>query len=171
MKKTWKKMTSLFLSVLLMLSMVVTPAMAAEGTTGGSKDAPTEVKSCEASGFWTVVLNLGFDDTTWMNAINSVTVNDTVYQNKTISSFGSETGIWEVADTTGAYGSYKALRIVKTNDASYPLTAKITANGYKDLTVEITKTTVSYNDVYTATVVKDATPAEKTYSATASRFS
>ena len=42
MKKTWKKMASLFLSVLLMLSMVVTPAMAAERTTrSGSKDAPT----------------------------------------------------------------------------------------------------------------------------------
>ena len=69
MRKTWKKMASLFLSVLLVLSMVVTPAMAAEGTTrSGSKDAPTEVKTCEASGFWTVVLNLGFDDTTWMNA-------------------------------------------------------------------------------------------------------
>lgn len=168
MKKTWKKMASLFLSVLLMLSMVVTPAMAAEGTTrSGSKDAPTEVKTCEASGFWTVVLNLGFDDTTWMNAINSVTVNDTVYKNTTISSFGSETGIWDIGDATGAYGSYKALRIVKANDASYPLTAKITANGYKDLTVQITKTTVSYNDVYTATVVKDSTPAEKTYTATA----
>lgn len=168
MRKTWKKMASLFLSVLLVLSMVVTPAMAAEGTTrSGSKDAPTEVKTCEASGFWTVVLNLGFDDTTWMNAIDSVTVNDTVYKNTTISSFGSETGIWDIGDATGAYGSYKALRIVKANDASYPLTAKITANGYKDLTVQITKTTVSYNDVYTATVVKDSTPAEKTYTATA----
>ena len=30
MKKTWKKITSLFLSLLLMLSMVVTPVMAAE---------------------------------------------------------------------------------------------------------------------------------------------
>ena len=42
MRKTWKKMASMFLSVLLMLSMVITPAMAAEGTTSGSKDAPTK---------------------------------------------------------------------------------------------------------------------------------
>lgn len=167
MRKTWKKMASMFLSVLLVLSMVITPAMAAEGTTSGSKDAPTKVKSCAKSGLWSDILNLGFDDTTWMNAINSVTVNDTVYKNTTISSFGSETGIWDIGDATGAYGSYKALRIVKANDASYPLTAKITANGYKDLTVEITKTTVSYSDVYTATVVKKSTPAEKTYTATA----
>lgn len=164
MKKTWKKMASMFLSVLLMLSMVITPAMAAEGTTSGSKDAPTKVKSCAKSGLWSEILNLEFDDTTWMNAIDSITVNDTVYKNKTISSFGSETGIWDIGSATGAYGSYTALRIAKAEDASYPLTVKVTANGYKNLTVEITKT---YNDVYTATVVKDATPAEKTYTATA----
>ena len=167
MKKTWKKMASMFLSVLLMLSMVITPAMAAEGTTSGSKDAPTKVKSCAKSGLWSDILNLEFDDTTWMNAIDSITVNDTVYKNKTISSFGSETGIWDIGSATGAYGSYTALRIAKAEDASYPLTVKVTANGYKNLTVEIIKTTVSYNDVYTATVVKDATPAEKTYTATA----
>lgn len=167
MRKTWKKMASMFLSVLLMLSMVITPAMAAEGTTSGSKDAPTKVKSCAKSGLWFDILNLEFDDTTWMNAIDSITVNDTVYKNKTISSFGSETGIWDIGSATGAYGSYTALRIAKAEDASYPLTVKFTANGYKNLTVEITKTTVSYNDVYTATVVKDATPAEKTYTATA----
>lgn len=167
MRKTWKKMASMFLSVLLMLSMVITPAIAAEGTTSGSKDAPTKVKSCAKSGLWSEILNLEFDDTTWMNAIDSITVNDTVYKNKTISSFGSETGIWDIGSATGAYGSYTALRIAKAEDASYPLTVKFTANGYKNLTVEITKTTVSYNDVYTATVVKDATPAEKTYTATA----
>ena len=167
MRKTWKKMAAMFLSVLLMLSMVITPAMAAEGTTSGSKDAPTKVKSCAKSGLWSEILNLEFDDTTWMNAIDSITVNDTVYKNKTISSFGSETGIWDIGSATGAYGSYTALRIAKAEDASYPLTVKVTANGYKNLTVEITKTTVSYNDVYTATVVKDATPAEKTYTATA----
>ena len=105
MKKTWKKMASMFLSVLLMLSMVITPAMAAEGTTSGSKDAPTKVKSCAKSGLWSDILNLEFDDTTWMNAIDSITVNDTVYKNKTISSFGSETGIWDIGSATGAYGS------------------------------------------------------------------
>ena len=68
---------------------------------------------------------------------------------------------------TGAYGSYTAFRIANADNVSYPLTVKFTANGYKDLTVEITKTTVSYSDVYTATVVKDSTPSEKTYSATA----
>ena len=61
MKKNWKRIASLFLSVLLLLSMTVTPVMAAEG-----KAAPTEVKSCTSSGLWTTVLNLEFEDTTWM---------------------------------------------------------------------------------------------------------
>lgn len=46
MKKNWKRIASLFLSVLLLLSMTVTPVMAAEG-----KAAPTEVKSCTVTGF------------------------------------------------------------------------------------------------------------------------
>ena len=91
MKKNWKGIASLFLSVLLLLSMTVTPVMAAEG-----KAAPTEVKSCTSSGLWTTVLNLEFEDTTWMNAIDGVTVNEEAYKKQTISSFGSDTKIWEV---------------------------------------------------------------------------
>lgn len=75
MKKNWKRIASLFLSVLLLLSMTVTPVMAAEG-----KAAPTEVKSCTSSGLWTTVLNLEFEDTTWMNAIDGVTVNEEAYK-------------------------------------------------------------------------------------------
>ena len=36
-----------------------------------------------------------------------------------------------------------------------PATVKLRQKGYHDLTVEIAKETVSYNDVYTATVKKD----------------
>ena len=99
-----------------------------------------------------------------MNAINSVTVNGTVYTNNTISSFGSETNIWDIGSATGAYGSYTALRIVSPD--TYPLTVDITAAGYQKLTMQVTKTTVSYQDVYTAIVVPQQ-PVEKTYKATA----
>ena len=75
MKKNWKRIASLFLSVLLLLSMTVTPVMAAEG-----KAAPTEVKSCTSSGLWTTVMNLEYEDTTWMNAIDGVTVNEEAYK-------------------------------------------------------------------------------------------
>lgn len=159
MKKTWKKVVSLLMSVMVVFSMMGVPVMAEE-----AKAAPTEVDSCTASGLWTTVLNFAFKDTAWMNAINSVTVNGTVYTNKTISSFGSDTNIWDIGSATGAYGSYTALRIVSPD--TYPLTVDITAAGYQKLTMQVTKTTVSYQDVYTATVVPQQ-PVEKTYKATA----
>ena len=159
MKKTWKKVVSLLMSVMVVFSMMGVPVMAEE-----AKAAPTEVKSCTGSGLWTTILNFEFSDTVWMNAINSVTVNGTLYTKQEISSFGSDTNIWDIGSATGAYGSYTALRIVSPND--YPLNIDITAAGYQNLTLQVTKTTVSYNDVYTATVVPQQ-PAEKTYKATA----
>lgn len=92
MKKTWKKITSLFLSLLLMLSMVVTPVMAAEAK-DAAKDAPSEVKECVHNGFWTDNINLRFEDTAWLNAVNSVTVNGTAYTKGTINSFSSDTNV------------------------------------------------------------------------------
>ena len=169
MKKNWKKIASLFLSVSLLLSMTVTPVMAAEG-----KAAPTEVKSCTSSGLWTTVLNLEFEDTIWMNAIDGVTVNEEAYKKQPISSFGSDTNIWEVGDVIGGvYGSYTALKLAIPSDLSFPATVKVTARGYHDLTVEIAKETVSYNDVYTATVKKDTTGGntEATYTAMAKKAS
>lgn len=157
MKKYWKRIASLFLSVLLLLSMTVTPVMAAEG-----KAAPTEVKSCTSSGLWTTVLNLEFEDTTWMNAIDGVTVNGEAYKKQTINSFSSDTKIWEVGDATGAYGSYRALKFAIPSNLTFPAMVKVTAKGYHDLIVEITK-----EDVYTATVKKDTTGGntEATYTA------
>lgn len=67
MKKNVKKVISFILSMLVIISTAVTPAMAA-----GTKEAPTEVKSVTASGLWTTVLNLEFEDTTWMDNINKV---------------------------------------------------------------------------------------------------
>ena len=84
--------------------------------------------------------------------MNGVTVNGTAFTGQTINSFSNDTGIWCVGDATGAYGSYKALQLAIENDASFPLTVEVTAAGYNKLTMEVAKATVSYNDVYTATV-------------------
>ena len=62
------------------------------------KAAPTTVTNCEASGFWTEVLSLGFEDTAWMDKINSVTVNEIQYTKGTINSFGSDTNLWEIGN-------------------------------------------------------------------------
>ena len=145
MRNIYKKAASLLLVTMILLSMVVTGAVAEAA-------APTEVKSCEKSGFYTTVLNFEFSDTTWLDAVNGVTVNGTAFTGQTINSFSSDTGIWCVGDATGAYGSYKALQLAIENDASFPLTVEVTAAGYNKLTMEVAKATVSYNDVYTATV-------------------
>ena len=65
MKRNWRKLLSLVLSVMVILTTAGTPVMAAE-----KKAAPTTVTNCEASGFWTEVLSLGFEDTAWMDKIN-----------------------------------------------------------------------------------------------------
>lgn len=159
MKKNLKKVFSFILSMLVIISTAVTPAMAA-----GTKDAPTEVKSAAVSGF-PATLNLEFADTTWMNAINNVIVNDEQYT-KGSTGWGASGNLWEIGSVMGAYGSYTALKLV--NPSTYPATIKISADGYKDLTVKVTKTTVSYSDVYTATVVSNSgNTTGTTYTATA----
>lgn len=157
MKKIWKKIASLLLSLLICLSTTYSPVLAA-----GDKAAPTAVTECSVTGFMTEILTLGFEDMGWMNAINNVVVNDTTYTKGTINSWGANGNLWEVGSVTGAYGSYTALKIV--NPSTYPAAIKISADGYQDLNLQVTKNTSSYPYVYTATVVA---PAEKTYSATA----
>ena len=162
MKKNWKRIASLFLSVLLLLSMTVTPVMAAE-----EKAAPTEVKSCTVTGFMPEYMALEFEDTDWMNKISSVTVNETNYTKGTLD-WGNN--LWEVGSVMGGYGSYTALKLT---NPSYPATIKITAEGYQDLNLEVTKDTSKYPYVYTATVKKDTTGGntEATYIAMAKKVS
>lgn len=164
MKKNWKRIASLFLSVLLLLSMTVTPVMAGEG-----KAAPTEVKSCTVTGFMPEYMALEFEDTDWMNKISSVTVNEIEYTKGTLG-WGSSGNLWEVGSVMGGYGSYTALKLT---DPSYPATIKITAEGYQDLNLEVTKDTSTYPYVYTATVKKDTTGGntEATYTAMAKKAS
>ena len=164
MKKNWKRIASLFLSVLLLLSMTVTPVMAAEG-----KAAPTEVKSCTVTGFMPEYMALEFEDTDWMNKISSVTVNEIEYTKGTLG-WGSSGNLWEVGSAMGVYGSYTALKLT---NPSYPATIKITAEGYRDLNLEVTKDTSTYPYVYTATVKKDTTGGntEATYTAMAKKAS
>ena len=162
MKKNWKRIASLFLSVLLLMSMTVTPVMAAE-----RKAAPTEVKSCTVTGFMPEYMALEFEDTPWLNKISSVTVNETNYTKGTLD-WGNN--LWEVGSVMGGYGSYTALKLT---NPSYPATIKITAEGYQDLNLEVTKDTSKYPYVYTATVKKDTTGGntEATYIAMAKKVS
>ena len=114
-----------------------------------AKKAPTEVKSCTVSGFMPEILNLEFSDMDWMNAITTVTVNDSSYRNGSLS-LTYDTDLWEVGSTTGAYGSYTALRIC--NPSSYPATVKISATDYEDIVIKVEKDRSKYPYVYTATI-------------------
>lgn len=147
MKNVFRKAASLILSAALVLSMAVTPAMAAD-----TKDPPTAVENCEKSGVFTTVLALGFSDSDWMNAITDVVVGDTPYSKGKIDSWSSTTGIWEVGSLTGAYGGYTALKLALDSSTTFPAAIAISAAGYKDLTVKVTKAD-KWGDTYTAEVV------------------
>ena len=143
MKHIQKRLGSLFMAAVMLLSMAVTPVMAAE-----KKDPPTAVTNCAASGFSATVLALGFSDTLWMDNITSITVNETAYSKGKIVSFGSETGIWEIGSATDAYGSFTAIKLAMRSDTAYPATIMISADGYKDLSVKVERGKFS---TYTAT--------------------
>ena len=55
MRKTWRKIASLLLSLLICLSTTYSPVLAAE-----DKAAPTAVTECSVTGFMTEILTLGF---------------------------------------------------------------------------------------------------------------
>ena len=137
MRKLFRKATSLLLAAALCLSMAaISPALAADQT------LPTTVENCAYSSF-DGILDLGFGgNSDWMGKINQVTVNDVVYTR--VDSFGYfESGTkWCIGNATGAFGSYQALKI--TYNSSFPATIVISADGYNDLTVEVSKKGSSY---------------------------
>ena len=142
MKGIQKRLGSLLMAAVMLLSLAVTPAMAAE-----EKEPPTEVKTCEVTGYMPETLNLDLNDETWLNAIEKVVVNDVQYEKAAIS-WGSDGNIWNIGSVTGSYGSYQALRIV--TKFNYPATIVISADGYKDLKVQVNKNASVYPYVYTA---------------------
>ena len=130
------------MAVVMLLSMAVTPAMAAD-----TKDPPTEVTNCEVSGLMLETLNLNLNDEKWLNAITKVVVNDAQYEKAELS-WTNDGNIWNIGSVTGSYGSYQALKIV--TKFSFPATIMISAAGYKDLKVQVTKDASTYPYVYTA---------------------
>ena len=68
MKGIQKRLGSLLMAAVMLLSLAVTPAMAA-----GEKEPPTKVKICEVTGFMPETLNLDLNDETWLNAIKNDT--------------------------------------------------------------------------------------------------
>lgn len=65
----------------------------------------------------------------------------------------------------GGYGTYYALQIKASEIKEFPATMVISADGYKDLTVEITKEKSGYNEYYVAKIKDNTTidPSKDTY--------
>ena len=135
-----------------------------------TKAAPSGVTKTEVG--YSDELNLGFSDATWVNSITALKVgNDSFEKVNSIGYF--ESGNKFVAGSYsfdgGANGKLPALRII-TKNITFPVTAVISADGYKDLKLNIKRE----GKAYTAEVVTDTTPdtpAGQTYTVTASECS
>ncbi len=154
MKQILRKAASLVLSAAMLLSMAVSPAWAAE------KALPTEVKSVEVGGFMPETLNLDFGDNDYLNAITAVTVADTVYTKGSVE-WGSSGTLWNIGSVTSAYGSYQALKIISSG-ITFPVTVKLSAANYADMTIEITKGVSDSSYSYTAKIVTGSGTTEPT---------
>ena len=151
MKRIQTRLGSLFTAVAMLLSLAVTPAMAAN-----TQDPPTEVTNCEVGGsvISNTILALGFSDSDWMNAISTVKVGDDAYTKGTVDSF-SNTGIWESGTYSfngGAQGDWPALKFALNSGTTFPVTIVLSAEGYKDLTVKVTQVD-KWSNTYTAEAV------------------
>ena len=82
MKSIQKRLSSLFMAAVMLLSMAVTPAMAAE-----KKEPPTTVKSCTtaSSSRKYSMVTMEFEDSTWVNAISAVQVSGEDYNKSSFS--------------------------------------------------------------------------------------
>ena len=130
MKRIQTRLGSLFTAVAMLLSLAVTPAMAAN-----TQDPPTEVTNCEVGGsvISNTILALGFSDSDWMNAISTVKVGDDAYTKGTVDSF-SNTGIWESGTYSfngGAQGDWPALKFALNSGTTFPVTIVLSAEGYR----------------------------------------
>ena len=151
MKRIQNRLGAMFTAAVMLLSLAVTPAMAAD-----TKAPPTAVTNCEVGGsvISNTILALGFSDSDWMNAISTVKVGDDAYTKGTVSSF-SNTGIWESGTYSfngGAQGDLPALKFALNSGTTFPVTIVLSAEGYKDLTVKVTQAD-KWGDAYTAEAV------------------
>ena len=149
MKSIQKRLSSLFMAAVMLLSMAVTPAMAAE-----KKEPPTTVKGCTtaSSSRKYSMVTMEFEDSTWVNAISAVEIDGENYSKSGFSnpSSGKKYFAGKYSDPYGSGYIY----ILQVNLPKDTESAKcvISANDYEDLTINLKKS----GNQYTATIAQDS---------------
>ena len=136
MKGIQKRLGSLLMAAVMLLSLAVTPAMAA-----GEKEPPTEVTASSNFGYdFRLTFSNGAE---WLSAITKIEVDGTAW-NKVSSSYS----VWNDKDYyVDAENGYL---YIGEDFSANPATCVISAAGYNDLTLKLNKTN------YTAEVVENS---------------
>ena len=136
MKGIQKRLGSLLMAAVMLLSLAVTPAMAA-----GEKEPPTEVTASSNFGYdFRLTFSNGAE---WISAITKIEVDGTAW-NKVSSSYS----VWNDKDYyVDAENGYL---YIGEDFSANPATCVISATGYNDLTLKLNKTN------HTAEVVENS---------------
>lgn len=133
MKKIFRKLGALFLSVAMLASLSVNAAAVNTGA-----DLPEEVSYAVSTNASSGAIGLEFNGkyTDWIGAIDGVEVNGKEYNDGNNSFFPTKP-YWKAgASLSGAYNSYAGIELSGVD--YFPATVVISAAGYSDLTVELT---------------------------------
>ena len=143
MKGIQKRLGSLLMVAVMLLSLAVTPAMAAE-----EKEPPTAVK-CEYTSSLTNTLTLTMNDSAWLAAVATkratLTINELTYTYRDDFGMFCSDPYWHVKGNNIEF-------VVTTPSSFFPAVFTLSADGYKDVKITVSKTGNWPNESVSATV-------------------
>ena len=143
MKGIQKRLGSLLMAAVMLLSLAVTPAMAAEG-----KEPPTAMECAYTRGMPTM-LTLTVDDSTWLAAVATkratLTINELTYTYRDDFGMFCSDPYWHVKGNNIEF-------VVTTPSSFFPAVFTLSADGYKDVKITVSKTGNWPNESVSATV-------------------
>ena len=143
MKGIQKRLGSLLMAAVMLLSLAVTPAMAAE-----EKEPPTAVK-CEYTSSLTNTLTLTMNDSAWLAAVATkratLTINELTYTYRDDFGMFCSDPYWHVKGNNIEF-------VVTTPSSFFPAVFTLSADGYKDVKITVSKTGNWPNESVSATV-------------------
>ena len=143
MKGIQKRLGSLLMAAVMLLSLAVTPAMAAE-----EKEPPTAMECAYTSGMPTM-LTLTVDDSTWLAAVATkratLTINELTYTYRDDFGMFCSDPYWHVKGNNIEF-------VVTTPSSFFPAVFTLSADGYKDVKITVSKTGNWPNESVSATV-------------------